>query len=129
MASCVPCLKNVIEKMLRRIGIITTQPSKLRSGYLRQHDSTAYPLKTHKSINRTAQKTAQNDTDSVESATPLHKSRSPVNAGFKTAIEAVESLPVSHTGEDAARRSKGICLQTTVSIRSSSNASVNNVAV
>jgi hypothetical protein len=106
---------------------MTSHTTKQRSGYLRQTDSTAFRLETRKSVIRDGHKTNQHEAaGSLESVAPLRPSRGRDKVGFKTAIKAGEPSPLPCADGDVVSGNRGIHLETTVSVRSSSKASANN---
>ncbi len=121
IASCIPTLKHLFERTLRRLGLLTTLNSQTRSGYLkhdeytRPHSRALSALRPTTTVTVTVKPSKAGggvDTSSLESAGP-----SPTY--FKTAVrggggadEGSEEHILRHGG-------RGIQLETTVSVRSS----------
>ncbi|KAK3933647.1 hypothetical protein QBC46DRAFT_432099 [Diplogelasinospora grovesii] len=138
IASCIPALKQLFEKILRRVGLMSTHSPASRSGYLKQDDEGTLHHNHHLATMRSRRdvKTSANaDTDSVESEMPIMNPGLAVdpNVYFKTSIKAdgpnnsssQEQIFGGSSHNSAGAR--GIQKHTTVSVLTSSKTSVDAV--
>ncbi|KAK5656586.1 hypothetical protein OQA88_4565 [Cercophora sp. LCS_1] len=86
IASCIPTLKQVFEKYLRRLGILSTtsRTHGSRSGYTKQ-SATGFPNQLPMGPMRSVKKGSNAETDSVESEIPIMK------PGVETSVKRDEA--------------------------------------
>jgi len=124
IAACIPTLKQLFEKFLRRVGFMSTYGTKSRTGYMKNEgDNTAHQLSGVRGTKRDPKGTIVKS-ESFESSSPIYL-QTTVRSGAAgtTGAPAMDHLSAGHSGPG------GIQKQTTVSVRSYSKASDDDMAV
>lgn len=140
IASCIPTLKHIFEKFLRQVGLLSSRgTSQSRTGYMKHDEDGAHQLRSirsttgkHDTSRRTFNKTSRGaDDDSDDGPSPSY----PSPTYFTTVVESratrgggggsiddngSQERIINHGGQ-------GIQMETSISVRTTSKASVDDV--